>query len=218
MGMEILINGQPDLAATDDDVELGALFGYLRNEFARQRLVIRQVLLDGNEIHLDENAPELKQSPAKFSKCEIEVAPVEIVAIDVLMELEANVPELANRAILVTELLQKSEFKAARTELQKFIDSTHYVSQAVKMINGLTGIDLTEKLANTGMRDDLKLLGEHLGNVEKSLAEEDYATVGDVMEFDVSPSVGTLVGLIRVMREEVEQKAREKFPEMEASE
>lgn len=209
--MEILVNGQSGLASTENDVELGALFNYLRNEYAAQRLVIRRIQLDGKDVFIDEGGPELSDTPEKYQKCEIELAPIEVVAVDVLAELEANVPQLGEKAVLVTELLQKSQFKQAREELQRFIDSTQYVSAALKTINELTGIDMAPVIEKAGLRDDISLLGTHLAGVEAAIKDEDYATVGDIMEFDVSPSVRTLVTLLRLMRAEVEAEIDRKF-------
>jgi hypothetical protein len=211
MGMEILVNGQSGLASTDNDVELGALFNYLRNEYAGKGLVIRRVVLDGQDVFIDEGGPVLSETPEKYQKCEIEVAPLEMVAIDVLVELEANVPQLAAKAVAITEHLQKSEFAKAHKELQRFIDSTQYVFQAVKTINELTGIEMGPVLEAAGLKDDIGALGGHLAGVETAIREEDYATVGDIMEFDVSPSVQTMVRLLSLMRSEIEAELERRY-------
>lgn len=209
--MEIFVNGQAGLASTDDDVELGSLFNYLRNEYATKGLVIRRVALDGQEVFIDEGGPVLSETPVKYRKCEIEVAPLEVVAIDVLAELEANVPQLADKAVSITELLQKSKFKEAQEELVRFIDSTQYVFQALKTINELTRIEIGPVVEAAGIKDDIGALGGHLSGVEAALREEDYATVGDIMEFDVSPGVKTMVTLLSLMRKEIEAELERRY-------
>lgn len=209
--MEILVNGQAGLASTDDDVELGSLFNYLRNEYASKGLVIRRVALDGQEVFIDEGGPILSETPVNYRKCEIEVAPLEVVAIDVLAELEANVPQLSEKAVSITELLQKSKFKEAQEELVRFIDSTQYVFQALKTINELTRIEIGPVVEAAGIKDDIGALGGHLAGVEAALREEDYATVGDIMEFDVSPGVKTMVTLLGLMRKEIEAELERRY-------
>ncbi len=211
--MEILVNGQKGLASTDDDVELGDLFDFLRNEFANQRMAVRTWSLDGTEVFPDEDQLLRKRTPAGYKELRAEVAPFEVVAHDVLQELESNVPELSDKAVQITEAYQRGEQSKAAEELRKFIDSVHYVTEAMKTIANLTGIDVSEKMNESGGTENLKKLGEYLSALDGALSDSDLATVGDVMEFDIAPSVDTLVKMLALMRSEVEGVIREKFPD-----
>jgi hypothetical protein len=211
--MEILVNGQKDIASTEDNVELGDLFDFLRGEFAAQRMAVRGWVLDGGEVFPDEDELLRKRSPAAYKLLEIEVAPFEVIAFDVLRELESNVPELSEKAVGITESYQRGEQAKAAEELRRFIDSVHYVTEAMKTIATLTGIDVSTKMAESGGTENLKKLGEYLAALDSALGESDLATVGDVMEFDIAPSIDTLVKMLALMRSDIEAVVKEKFPD-----
>jgi hypothetical protein len=208
--MEIFVNGQAGIAGTDDDVRLGDLFEYLQREFVKQRLLVRAWMLDGEEVFPDggdeATTAILNSTPEGRSKLEIQVAPFEVIAHDVLVELETGVPELAGKATQITEMLQKSDFAHAREELVRFSNSAMYVSQAMTSISTLLGIDLPKLMGGTTIQADIEKLGSFLKDVETALNENDFVTVGDILEFDVGPATKALVSLLTLMRQDVEEK------------
>ncbi len=208
--MEILVNGQANIASSDDNVLIGQLLEYLRGEFGKQRLVARSFVLDGQEIFPDGDDPVLQQTPENFKRLEVNVVGVEVVSYDVLDELGSNMPELSKHAVKVTEMLQTGESTQAGQELEKLNASIFYVINAISSIKQLMGIDLSA-LSDDDMNVDefLKNFAKDLQELTQSLKDEDFTMTGDVLEFDLAPqieSLGTLIYRIRdKIREELEE-------------
>ena len=205
--MEIFVNCQPGLASSENDVPLGELFQYLRNEFAKQRLVVRGFTLDGTVVIPEDDEATCASTPAKHKKLELDVAAAEVVAMDVLNELASKMPDLSGEAVKITELLQTGEMKTAGERLLRLNNTTQYVVQAISSINALLGNEVAAiQRDGKTINHCITTLGAQLGELKTALDEQDFATVGDVLEFDISQSITLLGSLMGDISEHIQRQ------------
>ena len=199
--MEILINGQANLASTDGNVKIGELLHYMAEELVKQRMIAQGYTLDGKEFDPHATPGVLERTAGEFQKLEIDIAPFEVVAYNVVGELIQGTIVLGEETVKVTELFQKGQLQDAAKRLDMLADSTSYVVEALKPVIGLCGFASDTKLKDGKTFDaTLATLIDRLTSLKTSLGEKDYATVGDVLEFDIRPSLESLTDAMGMMR------------------
>ena len=199
--MEIFINGQAGLASSDENVKIGELINYMAEELGKQRMIAQAYTLDGKELNIQETPGVLERQANEFSKLEIDVAPFEVVAQNVVGELIQGTIILGEETVKITELFQKGQLQDASKRLDIFADSVVYVIEALKPIIGLSDFASDTKLKEGKRFDEtLTILLDRITGLKTSLEDKDYATVGDVLEFDIKPSLESLTDAMGMMR------------------
>lgn len=205
--MEILVNGQSGLASAPDDAPLGEVFQHLRVEFAKQRLVVRTFVVDGEEVFPDDNEELCAKTAADIGKLEIQLATLEAVAHDVLDELSEKMPALSAQAVTVTEKLQTGESGVAGEDLQRFVNSVAYVIEALSNIQQLLSIDFSKYDTDEHkVAEEFESLTSQLNDLNEAVKYKDVATIGDVLEFDIAPKVEFFGQVMQKLRDDIRTK------------
>lgn len=200
--MKIWINGESGLVETDDDVNVQELHDYLTQELAKQGLVICGFKLDDEDVFFDVASEIHAKQASEFTKCEVDCAGAEQVSWDILCELEDKPAVLSQEAIKITEELQTGKTKEAHERLVRFSNSVSYIINGIAGANGVLGLDFTKSL-NAEEQERLGKVGTYLKDLETAVEEQDFTTVGDVLEFDVAPALGVLTTIITHMKGEL---------------
>ncbi|MCK6439152.1 MAG: hypothetical protein L6Q71_02995 [Planctomycetes bacterium] len=202
--MDILINGERGLVETDEDVTLGQLIEYLRGELLKQRLIARTFAVDGKVLdHLDDSLDILGKSPKDFNTLDVTVASAEAVAHDLMTEFVSRVPMLSKDAVSITESLQSGDTKKGKEKLLTFIEQSLDVVKGLGSVSVLVHYNPADpKLSIHGA---LEALNGHLKSLSESIADNDYTTAGDILEFDIAPAIGDLQPMMKNLKSEVEK-------------
>lgn len=197
--MEIYINGQAGIAAVEEDalnLSLGHLYAHLREELTKQCQVIRSVHADGTECFPDEVQADADRPLSSITKLDLEVASFGLVSFEVVQELADKAPSLKEEAVRITEVLQTGNLQDAREKLKIFADTVGYIVQTIGTVAGLVNVKLADVCDDESTEKGLLKLGEFLKEIDTAINEQDYATVGDILEFDVAPSLDVLLTLL----------------------
>lgn len=205
--MEIFVNGQPDIVSTDDDVTIGELVHYLREQFAKQRFLVRFFALDGVEYVPEEAQAVESKTPADFQKMEVTVGSFLDVGTDIMNELAEKTPILASEAVAVTEELQSGKVVDAKQRLKRFANTANYIVNAISGVCHLNNIRVGDVTDGTDIEENLTKFGGFLRDVQVALESEDMTTVGDVMEFDVSPQISSVTELMQRLAKLLAEKS-----------
>ncbi|MCA8940452.1 MAG: hypothetical protein KDB07_11615 [Planctomycetes bacterium] len=204
--MEIFINGQSGLVSADDDVSVEGIHAYLQQELAKQGLIIQAFVLDGEEVFFDVASDVHGKNLQDYKKLEVQCAPAEQIAWDILTELEDKPSLLGAEAAKVTEELQTGKTKEAHERLVRFSNSISYIINGISGANGVIGSNLAETLSDDE-NERLAKVGEYLTEIDTAIRDEDFTTVGDVLEFDLAPALQVLTAIISRLKADLAERA-----------
>ncbi len=180
----------------------GDLLVALEERAAGEGLLLTGARFDG----VDEpafRAPDVTARPlSEVTRVDVETASPGAFLRQCLLEALQPLQNAADRAQTLSSIYRQHDVSSAHDGLTTLAGELRGLTVLIGMLNGPLGIDLAS-IASDGVSAEERVeeLGALIDSLVAAQESEDWVTVADILEFDLSPAIQNWVGLLQRLRE-----------------
>lgn len=199
--MQILINGQADLVSADPGARFGQVVEEVRQWLLSNSIAILEMRLDGEVLDSIRQADISLQTTEDFETLEIDVVEIAVLAQEVLSSIYQHLPLISQRLIDITARIQGGQTSEAFTLLDDVLEAWGLVLGAIDNLRRLYSVaevsiaEIDRILA--GKEERLRTL---LEEIRDAFEDRDLVTVGDCLEYELSPMVADWVEVVDALQ------------------
>ncbi len=200
--MRIVINGHEGIASAEPGARMGSVVDEVRQWLLSNRVAILEMRLDGGPYDaMRQNATRLEPAEA-HELLEIQAAPIPDLSRDVLSSIREHLPRISERLVEITSKLQAGDSAAAFPLLDDVLEAWGLVLKAFDNLRRLYGaIDLHVERIDSVVAGKEASLRRLLEEIHSALKDHDLVTVGDCLEYELSPMVGEWIEVVEALEE-----------------
>jgi hypothetical protein len=170
------------------------------------RRLIVQVLIDGQEPHLDA-LPALRQSLVGHRTVYIETADPREMACDVLAQVRQQLDEANQFRADTVALLQQNQPVKALERLGACFSTWQHAQEAVQKTAQLLRIDLTQiHVDGRPLQDLLEGFADQLRQIKSALENRDFVLLADILTYEATETCAQWQSAVQVMLAAVAQR------------
>ncbi|MBI4614415.1 MAG: hypothetical protein HY720_12450 [Planctomycetes bacterium] len=189
-GMRIVINGREDLVSVDPGSCMGDVLDEVRDLFRANRIAILEMRLDGEPFENAQQDALRSDSTDSYGALEVEAVELEVLFRDVLASIREHLPRVSERLTDITAKIQGGDVTEAFARLDEVLEAWGLVLGAVENLRRLLSLS---NLSILGVDEVLAVREEQLRKlleeVRDAIRNQDLVTLGDCLEYELSPMV-----------------------------
>lgn len=208
--MEIVIDGNKDLAYAEAGSSLGEILDQLQTWLTRNGRAIVTVSIDGRTMGPSDVPPELRNERVDAYKTldVVTLCPSELSLL-VLSRLGQELPSVGTALTTAATHFQKGNLPTAMTLLRDAVTGLQITMDTLLKVGQLQGIEVsTLSIGGKSGLDAIHRLRDKLREVQAALKSKDSVTLADMAEYELAPAVKDWQELIG----ELEEKIRKQDP------
>jgi hypothetical protein len=188
--MVVSIDGEECTHLKTEGGTLGDLLKTVKNVLADQGRMVVGIVCDGNLLAPDVIESFLQQSMETFTRVDFQTSKPDLLAKNSLEACREYIAEITDRIDDVVEKFQKTSVQEAVSELGPIFARLNETYRGLQGIFQLMktdpqGIELSTGSAEKAMIGVVSLLKE----IKKALENHDYVQLGDLLQYELRPTV-----------------------------
>ena len=198
--MSVTVDHEPLAAEAMGFRTIGHVLSHLQGD---NRLVIN-LLIDGEEPDLS-RIGTIRRSPLTGHTLYIETTDPRQMALDVLVEVEAQLGEADRLKSDAVDLLQRNSPFKAMERLSGCFSTWHTAQDAVVKVAQLLRLDLNGiRVDGRPLRQLMTDFSTQLRQIKSALEDRDFVTLGDILMYEATETTGEWRAALRAVRGAVE--------------
>jgi len=209
--MDIVVDGACGLAEVDPGDKLGEVLDQMKGWVSGQERSVIAFILDGEDLEPERIRELAHVAVDRFAKLEVLTADRGELAIGVLRELSGQLPELAKSLRSAAVSLHSGRTAQALRELAGSLAAWQEMSEGFDLAGRALGSDYSVAEQGGGGESVGDLLGKmeaDLKAADAALKANDTVTVGDLLEYELSPAIERWKRLVDALLARAEARRR----------
>ena len=206
--MDIVIDGNKDLAYADAGSSLGGILDQLHTWLSRNGRAIVTVTLDGKTLAPGAVPDDVRnQKVDAFTALEVVTLCPSELSLMTLSELAKHLPSVGSGLLNAAAHFQKGNLPTGMTLLGEAVTGLHVTTDTILKVGQLQGIELsTLTIGGMSALDAIHRLRDKLREVQTALKSKDSVTLADMAEYELAPAVKDWEDLIGRLEEKIRKQ------------
>ena len=200
--MDVILDGQPitqDISGNNLQEMLQVISDY----FMSPDLSLREVLINGQPYEEATMGSPLSISREGISRLEIQTVSAREMALHFLTSANPTLEALIQAAPAVAEMLRAGETQQANEKYLHLLNTLQLFLQMVEKSSNVLGVDVDgSRLEEVSSRRSFDRLSNLIGQLLESQDQEDWLTLADILEYDLSPELESWQKLLPLIAQE----------------
>jgi len=199
--MDIFVDEQPYLGATDDLQTVGDLAGRISRDSGDPRRLVVGLCCDGQLVEPDRLEAVLASPLTSYQRIDLQTQPLAALlhgALEQAAALAADVRASRDRA---ADLLAEGQLQPAMQHLQRFFEAWGKVHESIAVCAEALGCGLDDlAVGDRGLAEVLDSLKTQLADLREALLSQDLVVVGDILRYEMNQPLDDLDALLAGLR------------------
>jgi len=128
-------------------------------------------------------------------------------AINSLKEIEENLPEITINIKRVSTFIQRGDYKKAFSLLESCLNAWDWTGRTLEKIGKILALDYTQiSFKRESLTDKIKEFLKPLKEANEALKNEDFLTLSDILEYEISPHIKEEQEIIKQITKVIKQR------------
>lgn len=204
--MKLLIDGEPVIAFDEVPETLSELLDKANLRLRQQGRGIVAISIDSEEINPDALTDAVERRDIReVDSIELRTRSLSALAIELIEEIEAVLPELPNVCHALAEIFQTGTTEEGYEQFDQLATIWGELKTKQKMVADVVGLNLDElPLAKRTVGDHHNELNEFLTAAAQALKKDDRVVLADLLEYELAPRAESELLIVQALRSRIE--------------
>ena len=191
-----------DQSSAADHKTWGELLATIEGDLADAGQVVTATRFDGVDTPTYRGSDHLVLPLGSFSSIEVDTVPTGALLRQGLSEAAGALETLCAAACRIGVDFRGHDVKAANKELVSLAQSLGTLVTLIGVVGQALDIDFSEfTVSDSSAKDLFEETGSQIGSLVQAQQDQDWITVADTLEYDVSPTLGRWRELLNALHE-----------------
>ncbi len=204
--MKVVIDGYEDLVIPEENETLEEFLSEVKEWIKENKRIILKIKLEGKILSGKEKENLFKKKVNEFKILELFTVNSWEWAINSLKEIEENLPEITINIKRVSTFIQRGDHKKAFSLLESCLNAWDWTGRTLEKIGKILALDYTQiSFKRESLTDKIKEFLEPLKEANEALKNEDFLTLSDILEYEISPRIKEEQKIIKQITKVIKQ-------------
>jgi len=205
--MKVVIDGYEDLVIPEENETLGEFLSEVEKWIKENKRIILKIKLEGKILSGKEKENLFKKKINEFKVLELFTVNSWEWAINSLKEIEENLPEITINIKRVSTFIQRGDYKKAFSLLESCLNAWDWTGRTLEKIGKILALDYTQiSFKRESLTDKIKEFLKPLKEANEALKNEDFLTLSDILEYEISPHIKEEQEIIKQITKVIKQR------------